>query len=53
MEVHRRLGNGFQEVICQRALAVEFKRDQLKFEREQEMPIYYRDRAIGTRRAEV
>jgi GxxExxY protein len=52
MEVHRRLGNGFQEVIYQRALSVEFELNQLKFEREQEMSIYYRDRAIGTRRAD-
>lgn len=52
MLVHRTLGNGFQEVIYQRALSIEFQLDQLKFVREQEMAIYYRDRAIGTRRVD-
>jgi GxxExxY protein len=41
MEVHRTLKNGFQEVIDQRALAIEFDLDNLRFEREQEMEIYY------------
>jgi GxxExxY protein len=52
MQVHRTLGNGFQEVIYQRALKIEFELDHLKFEREQEMSIYYRGRAIGTRRVD-
>ena len=52
MQVHRTLGNGFQEVIYQRALCIEFELGLLKFEREQKMPIYYRDRAIGSRRAD-
>jgi len=52
MQVHRTLGNGFQEVIYQRALKIEFELDDLKFEREQEMAICYRDRAIGTRRVD-
>ncbi len=41
MEVHRTLKNGFHEVIDQRALAIEFDLDNLRFEREQEMEIYY------------
>ena len=41
MKVHSTLGNGFQEVIYQRALAIEFKKQELKFEREMEMSIYY------------
>ena len=52
MRVHGTLGNGFQEVIYQRALSIELELDHLKFEREQEMSIYYRDRAIGTRRVD-
>lgn len=40
MEVHKHLGNGFQEVIYQRAL--EFEKHQIKFDREFEMPILYR-----------
>ena len=53
-EVHKFLGNGFQEVIYQRALAIEFRRSGLNFARELEMPIYNKDEpeAIGTRRAD-
>ena len=53
-EVHKFLGNGFQEVIYQRALVLEFNRALLNFQRELEMDIYYRDfsEAIGTRRAD-
>jgi len=52
MEVHKRLGNGFQEVIYQRALALELSHIELEFEQEKEIPIYYRDEFIGTRRAD-
>ena len=52
MEVHKRLGNGFQEVIYQRALEMEMHLAGLKFSRELEMPIYYRDTEIGTRRVD-
>ena len=50
MEVHRILGNGFQEVIYQRALAIEFSRQDIPFSREHEMAIYYKGENIGTRR---
>jgi hypothetical protein len=40
MKVHSTLGNGFQEVIYQRALAIEMDKRGLKFQRELEMPIY-------------
>lgn len=52
MRVHGTLGNGFQEVIYQRALSIEFELENLKFEREQEMSIYYHGRAIGSRRVD-
>ncbi len=52
MEVHKRLGNGFQEVIYQRALEIEMQLAGLEFTREMEMPIFYRDAAIGTRRVD-
>ena len=52
MEVHKRLGNGFQEVIYQRALEIEMGIIGLSFEREMEMPIHYREREIGTRRVD-
>lgn len=52
MEVHRQLGNGFQEVIYQRALEIEMADAGLSFNREQEMPIYYKQQQIGTRRVD-
>ena len=52
MEVHRQLGNGFQEVIYQRALAIEMREQGLSFSREHEMPVYYKNRKIGTRRVD-
>ena len=52
MKVHSTLGNGFQEVIYQRALEIEFSFEKLAFEREKEMPIFYREQQIGTRRAD-
>jgi len=52
MAVHKALGNGFQEVIYQRALAIELTDGGLGFEREKEMPIYYKQQHIGTRRVD-
>lgn len=52
MAVHSELGNGFQEVIYQRALAIEMEDQGLGFVREQEMNIYYKERDIGTRRVD-
>ena len=52
MQVHNTLGNGFQEVIYQRALAIEMRLAELSFQREMEMPIFYRDEQIGTRRVD-
>jgi len=52
MKVHSTLGNGFQEVIYQRALAIEMRHANLVFEREMEMPIFYREEQIGTRRVD-
>ena len=47
MKVHAALGNGFQEVIYQRALAIEMRCSNLSFEREYNMKIFYRDEEIG------
>ena len=52
MTVHKTLGNGFQEVIYQRALAIEMPLAGIGFSREFEMPIYYREAQIGTRRVD-
>lgn len=52
MTVHKTLGNGFQEVIYQRALEIEMSMEGLSFNREFEMPIFYREQQIGTRRVD-
>ena len=52
MTVHSALGNGFQEVIYQRALAMEMDDQGLSFSCEHEMPIYYKERQVGTRRVD-
>lgn len=51
-KVHSTLGNGFQEVLYQRALAIELKKTGLNFVRELEMPIFYNEQEIGTRRVD-
>ena len=52
MQVHSFLGNGFQEVIYQKALALELDKAGLNFKRELAVPIFYKDnlKPIGTRR---
>ena len=52
MKVHNSLGNGFQEVIYQRCLAIELQNAGIQFEREVEQDIYYQDIHVGTRRAD-
>lgn len=52
MKVHNNLGNGFQEVIYQRCLAIELERAGISFAREQEHIIYYEGIEVGTRRAD-
>lgn len=52
MQVHSTLGNGFQEVIYQRALAIELAFQGLEFSREMEMDLHYREKHIGTRRVD-
>ncbi|MDB4904824.1 MAG: GxxExxY protein [Mucilaginibacter sp.] len=52
IEVHKILGNGFQEAIYQRALEKEFIMGGISFQREFEMPIFYKEEQIGTRRVD-
>ncbi len=52
MKVHSTLGNGFQEVIYQRALAIEMESQGLGFQREMGMTIFYEGFDIGTRRVD-
>lgn len=52
MEVHKFMGNGFQEVVYQRALAIEMEIQGLGFSREYEMPLKYKGYDVGTRRVD-
>lgn len=52
MKVHSALGNGFQEVIYQRALEIEMLDAGVNFVREFSMPIYYKGKNIGERRVD-
>lgn len=52
MEVHKHLGNGFQEVVYQRALVIEMQMQNINFVREQEMSLQYKGYDIGTRRVD-
>ena len=52
LAVHKQLGNGFQEVIYQRALEIEFSKNLIPFEREFVMPVLYKGEEIGTRRVD-
>jgi GxxExxY protein len=52
MKVHAALGNGFQEVIYQRALEIELKEIGVSFEREFNMPVFYKNQQIGERRVD-
>ena len=52
MKVHNTLGNGFQEVIYQRCLAIELQQANLEFVREKEQAIYYNSIEVGSRRAD-
>lgn len=51
-KVHNTLGNGFQEVIYQRSLEIEMRKQDLSFAREMEMPVYYDGIEVGMRRVD-
>lgn len=52
MEVHKYLGNGFQELVYQRALSIELNMQGLEHEREKEMDLSYKGYPIGQRRVD-
>ncbi|MES2425702.1 MAG: GxxExxY protein [Bacteroidota bacterium] len=52
MRVHAAMGNGFQEVIYQRCLAIEMHKQGLNFARELEMTVFYDGLNVGTRRVD-
>ena|ERR1700733_4028103 len=52
LEVHKEMGTGFQEVLYQRALELEFIIREMHFSREVEMPVFYKNSEIGLRRVD-
>ncbi len=52
MRVHSQLGIGFPEVVYQRCLAIELRAAGLNFERELELPLFYRGEKVGSRRVD-
>ena len=52
MKIHSELGNGFQEVIYQRCMAIEMEEAGICFEREKEMTILYKGNDVGLRRVD-
>jgi GxxExxY protein len=52
MEVHNQLGNGFQEVVYQRAFSIELNLNHINHQRELEMPLIYKGFDVGTRRVD-
>ncbi len=50
--MHRKLGREFPEVVYQRALAIELFKQALRAEREIDLPIYYDNEKVGSRRAD-
>lgn len=52
MEVHNQLGNGFQEVVYQRAFSIELNLNGINHQRELEMPLNYKGHNVGTRRVD-
>ncbi len=52
MNVHTVLGNGFQELIYQKSLIVEFGLLNIPFGREVNMPVLYKGTQVGIRRVD-
>lgn len=52
MRVHSELGNGFQEVIYQRSLAIEFQEENIRYVMELTMPLFYKNKEVGLRRVD-
>src|SRR5690606_27562905 len=47
MQVHRELGCGFLEAVYSEALALEFTRNSIPFEREKELAVHYRGERLS------
>jgi len=47
ISVHKQLGPGYPEKIYQRALAEEFKKQNIAFNREEKFRVFYGDKDVG------
>lgn len=47
MEVHKKLGSGFLESVYSEALAMEFARADIPYEKEKKLPVYYEDKPMN------
>ena len=52
MVVHSELGNGFLEAVYQAALEKEFQKQNIIYEREKRLPVYYRGEVIAEYQAD-
>ena len=52
MAVHRELGNGFLEAVYQTALEREFWHQSVPYEREKQLPVFYRGEVISQYKAD-
>lgn len=52
MTVHRKMGNGYPEIVYSRCLAIEFKKAGLAFEREKRMSVFYDEIEVYRRRVD-
>ena len=52
MSVHNELGSGFSEAIYKRGLGVELTAASISFQAEIYLPVFYKETAIGSRRAD-
>lgn len=48
IEVHRVMGHGFLEAVYQEALSIEFSLRKIPFQKEVDLPIYYKDKILST-----
>ncbi|GMT46723.1 MAG: hypothetical protein IEMM0007_0289 [bacterium] len=48
IEVHRVLGAGFLEAVYQEALSIEFSSSRIPFQKEVDLPVYYKEKILST-----